>query len=478
MHQTSSKNIALFVDFRDLSSALDRAGVKTFDFSALHKRIVEKGKIVYKRAYADWAQAVEVKKQFHLNGVEMIDTLDLPGASAVRLAVDALSLANQNEKIDTFVIATCSGELIPLISKLREQGKSVVGIGVEGAVEAHVVGNFDEYIYVDALANRGETAGLPNGLNAMQKTLFAMVMDVVSVLKRETHGAVKLEELRNALYRAYPDFDTTKFGYLDLAQALYDVADFGLIDLDVDEKTRQILITDPLRAKKTAEEPAVEEMAAPKAPSSVSIAIPVPKVPAVKREQAAKETGEEKAIEKPAEVVEKDEEKTVEEETAPRQRKTSTRGRRTSTRRSTGSSRKKAEPKEDSKVEETKRAPKSSEKKKDVVEAEETPAKKEAKIELVKIEKARKVSVPAKAEEAAPAKKAAARPVLEKKAVDEKPAEKPVVEAPVEKPAVEPKVVVEPKAVVEMPAVEKPAPEEEKHPRGKPLKSHARRRRR
>ena len=147
--------IAVFVDFENL--ALGVRDMKGADFSVelILKRLLEKGRIVYKRAYCDWSNYRTQVREFHTQGIEMVDIprskMSGKNSADIHMVVDALDLCYSKNHIDVFALLTGDSDFSPLVSKLKENDKRVLGCGIKNSTSKLLMGNCDEFIYYDDL---------------------------------------------------------------------------------------------------------------------------------------------------------------------------------------------------------------------------------------------------------------------------------------------------------------------------------------
>src|SRR3972149_4159934 len=154
--ETGERTLAVFLDFENLAMGFERGKAqKTFDVHKVLERLVEKGKILVKIGYADWSRFTDYKAQLHEAAFELID---IPrrnrtgkNSADIRLCVDAMDLSYAKEHIDTFVIISGDSDFSPLVSKLKENGKYVIGLAMEGSASSLLVDNCDEFIFYDEL---------------------------------------------------------------------------------------------------------------------------------------------------------------------------------------------------------------------------------------------------------------------------------------------------------------------------------------
>src|SRR6188508_720879 len=181
--------LAVFIDFENL--ALGFQGRRDrFDIARVLERIVEKGKIVAKKAYADWSRFGAYTAPLHEAAIELIEIPKRAqtgkNSADIRMCVDAMDLAYSKDHIDTFVIVSGDSDFSPLVSKLKELGKHVIGLGMEGSTSNLLRDNCDEFIYYEDL-NKGVAVDklLRADLPEMKQKGFALLMSALAALRRE-----------------------------------------------------------------------------------------------------------------------------------------------------------------------------------------------------------------------------------------------------------------------------------------------------
>ena len=147
--------IAVFVDFENLAIGVREMKSGDFEIRLVLKRLLEKGRIVYKRAYCDWRNYAEAVREFHAQGIELIDIpqskMSGKNSADIRMVVDALDLCHSKQHIDTFALISGDSDFSPLVSKLKENNKRVIGCGVKSSTSDLLIANCDEFIYYDDL---------------------------------------------------------------------------------------------------------------------------------------------------------------------------------------------------------------------------------------------------------------------------------------------------------------------------------------
>ena len=152
---TEEARIALFMDFENVALGLKGKKSKAFDVGLITERLLDKGRIIAKRAYADWTRYAEFRADLHEAAIELIEVPKRSqtgkNSADIRLVVDALDLCYTKEHLDTFVIVSGDSDFSPLVSKLKENNKKVIGIGLREATSPLLADNCDEFIYYEDL---------------------------------------------------------------------------------------------------------------------------------------------------------------------------------------------------------------------------------------------------------------------------------------------------------------------------------------
>ncbi|MEK7853420.1 MAG: NYN domain-containing protein [candidate division NC10 bacterium] len=238
---------ALFIDFENIALGLRDSKHKSFDIPLVLKRLVEKGKIMVKRAYADWERYLEYKRPFHEAAIELIDIPQKKysgkNSADIRLVVDAMDLAHGKEHLDTFVIVSGDSDFSPLVSKLRENDKYVIGMGVKNSSSELLVDNCDEFIYYEDLLRATKKAVPIQNLPEKRTEVFAMVTDAIRALQRENKEILWGSMIKQTMKRKRPDFDEGYYGYSTFSKLLEDAAKQGILELKKDQRSGTYIIT-------------------------------------------------------------------------------------------------------------------------------------------------------------------------------------------------------------------------------------------
>ena len=239
---SSEPLIAVFVDYENLALGVkDMRGVK-FDIALVLKRLLEKGRIVYKRAYCDWSRYRSSVREFHAQGVELIDIpqskLSGKNSADIRMVVDAIDLCYAKQHIDLFALISGDSDFSPLVSKLKENDKRVMGCGVKNSTSDLLIANCDEFIYYDDLARvarKKKSTRSGKGGAADQKTpAMDMLIEIVRSLQTE-YDPLWGSLVKQTIRRVYPGFNEGSYGYRTFAELLQDAEKRDLILIEYDE---------------------------------------------------------------------------------------------------------------------------------------------------------------------------------------------------------------------------------------------------
>jgi uncharacterized LabA/DUF88 family protein len=258
--------IALFLDYENLAiGARDHLGGMAFDVRPIADALAERGRVVVRRAYADWSYFDEDRRLLTRSHVELIDIPQRMGASRknaadIKMAVDALQLAFERDYISTFVFGTGDSDFTPLVHKLRELNKRVIGVGVERTTSALLPPACDEFLYYDRLEGveirptraRGggtpvaarrpepvpqptdselEAARAADGSARDADALAVLVAQTVAGLQGSAGGTVNASTLKRTLLRKDPTFNEADYGFRTFGELLRLLAERNVVEL-------------------------------------------------------------------------------------------------------------------------------------------------------------------------------------------------------------------------------------------------------
>ena len=241
------EKIALFIDLENIALGARDAKYATFEISKVIARLVEKGKLIVKRAYADWERYREYKRPFHEAGIDLIDIprkhYSGKNSADIKLVVDAMELASAKEHLTMFVIASGDSDFTPLVSKLKENDKYVIGVGVKNSTSTLLSSNCDEFIYYEDLVRQAKARPKAVGqLPAKKKECFELLMDAVDALQREDKEILWSSMVKQSIKRKHPSFNESYYGYRSFSGLLEAAAKARLIEITHDTKSRSYII--------------------------------------------------------------------------------------------------------------------------------------------------------------------------------------------------------------------------------------------
>jgi uncharacterized LabA/DUF88 family protein len=265
--QVEVKNMALFCDFENIALGVKDTKHAKFDIQKVLERLLLKGSIVVKKAYCDWERYKEFKKVMHEAAFELIEIPHVrqsgKNSADIRMVVDALDLCYTKSHVETFVIISGDSDFSPLVSKLRENNKVVIGCGVKNSSSDLLISNCDEFIYYDDLVREEEakkkkskkTTAKPSpgrtpkkgdpktGEDKKQKAVD-LVIETVEALIAERGEADKIwgSMVKQALKRRKPGFTESYYGFRTFGQLVEYGQSLGLLDLERDERSGGYII--------------------------------------------------------------------------------------------------------------------------------------------------------------------------------------------------------------------------------------------
>ncbi len=235
-HTDGERTLAVFFDFENIGIGLNQRRDR-FDIVKVVERLVEKGKIVVKKAYADWSRFAQYTTPLHEAAIELIEIprrgVTGKNSADIRLCVDAMDLAYSKDHIDTFVIVSGDSDFSPLVSKLKELGKHVIGLGLAEATSELLRDNCDEFIYYDDLDRvQVSVPGLPAQVPEAKKKVFGLLLESLQALRRENKETLFSSMVKDTMKRKKPSFNEEYHGYRTFSELLEDAAANGLIDIE------------------------------------------------------------------------------------------------------------------------------------------------------------------------------------------------------------------------------------------------------
>ncbi|MBP7755798.1 MAG: NYN domain-containing protein [Acidobacteria bacterium] len=238
--EVEEHKIAMFCDLENVALGVRDSEVKKFDIELVLERLLEKGKIIVKRAYADWERYSEFKKAFHESAIELIDIPQRyysgKNSADIKMVVDAMDLCYAKEHLDTFVLVSGDSDFSPLVSKLKENNKTVIGIGMKNSSSALLVDNCDEFLYYEDLWRSQQAAPQLDGLPKKKAEAFALLIDSILALMRENKPVLWGSMIKETMKRKKPSFNEGYYGYSTFSDLLEDAERANILKLRRDRR--------------------------------------------------------------------------------------------------------------------------------------------------------------------------------------------------------------------------------------------------
>jgi len=283
---SDTRNMALFCDFENVALGVREARYADFEIKRVLERLLLKGDIVVKKAYCDWERYKEFKKPMHEAAFELIEIphvrMSGKNSADIRMVVDALDLCYNKAHVDTFVIISGDSDFSPLVSKLRENNKVVIGVGVKKSSSDLLISNCDEFIFYDDLArekekkqakkqqSRKKSAATPKPAAGDRDTpdkdaadkdagdkdagdkdagdrkaeALDLVLETIEALFAERGAEEKIwgSMVKQALKRRQPGFNESYYGFRSFGKLLDEAQSRKLLELEPDEKSGGVII--------------------------------------------------------------------------------------------------------------------------------------------------------------------------------------------------------------------------------------------
>lgn len=261
---TETRNLAVFCDFENIALGVRDAKYEKFDIGRVLEKLLLKGSIVVKKAYCDWDRYKEFKSAMHAAAFELIEiphrSQSGKNSADIRMVVDALDLCYTKEHVDTFVVVSGDSDFSPLVSKLRENAKNVIGVGVKNSSSDLLISNCDEFIYYDDLVREDEAKrraakkrreSRPAGAaketapsDDKKQEAFDLVIETLQALVAERGEGEKIwgSMVKQALKRRKPGFNESYYGFKAFSDLLEELQNRRLLALERDDKSGGYLI--------------------------------------------------------------------------------------------------------------------------------------------------------------------------------------------------------------------------------------------
>jgi len=270
IERSGSASLAVFCDFENIAIGVRESRYADFDISRVLERLLLKGSIVVKKAYCDWERYKDFKKTMHETAFELIEIPHVrqsgKNSADIRMVVDALDLCYTKPHVNTFAVMSGDSDFTPLVTKLRENNKTVIGVGVKNSTSDLFTSACDEFIFYDDLvrehekrvqsrrrkpapkakvvAHKGEKVE-PDTEDRKQKA-FDLVLDTIDLLwdERGEDDDIWGSMVKQAIKRRQPGFNESYYGFRGFNELLRTMEKDGLLELEPDERSGGYIIRD------------------------------------------------------------------------------------------------------------------------------------------------------------------------------------------------------------------------------------------
>jgi uncharacterized protein (TIGR00288 family) len=260
-------SLAVFIDFENLALGYERDGQNgggtvagrrrrkpaanagMLDVNAILERLIEKGKVIAKKAYADWGRFEKYREVMHDSGVQMMEIPERgktgKNHADIQLCVDAMDMCYSKDHVDTFVIVSGDSDFTPLVIKLKENGKNVIGLGMKDSTSDLLAKSCDEFIYYEDLG-RGAAEAPKVSATAVPKAkrpAVQLLIETIQGLQRENKDVMYSSLVKDTMKRKNPAFAESSYGYRTFSALLEDAEKLGLIGLKTDPRSGTYVVT-------------------------------------------------------------------------------------------------------------------------------------------------------------------------------------------------------------------------------------------
>jgi hypothetical protein len=241
-------NLAVLIDFENIAAGTEKEGLGRFDVDSLMKRIKDKGRILVARSYADWGRFARFKQTLLSANVTMMELtshgMQDKNRADIAMVVDCLELAFTKDYIDTFVVVSGDSDFTPLVLKMRELNKRVIGIGTRSSTSRLLIQACDEFLFYDTIVRESRTAARPAAAGPKpaqtaanrDEEIFELLVDALEGLQRENPVSALASVVKTAMLRKSPDFNEVDLGFGSFARFLEIAQERGYVRLSRDPK--------------------------------------------------------------------------------------------------------------------------------------------------------------------------------------------------------------------------------------------------
>lgn len=253
MSEAAQSSLAVLIDYENLALGTGRRkrnghqepGPRP-DVKRILERLVDKGRITAKRAYCDWQRFDDAITPLHELGIELIEIPDRAytgkNSADIRLAVDAMEMCLTKEHIDTFAILSGDSDFSPLVAKLKEFGKTVIGVGMKESTSSLLAEVCDEFLFYEDIVSKGGTPDFTATVPKERHACYELLFETIDALQGESDSAILASRLKDTMKRKRPQFSERSYGYRSFSNLLREASKLGFIELHQDPRSGTIMV--------------------------------------------------------------------------------------------------------------------------------------------------------------------------------------------------------------------------------------------
>jgi uncharacterized LabA/DUF88 family protein len=250
---TTQSAIAVLIDYENLALGTGRRKKSGHqepgpapNVKRILERLVDKGRIVSKRAYCDWQRFPAAVTPLHELGIELIEIPDRAytgkNSADIRLACDAVEICLTRDHIDTFAILSGNSDFSPLVAKLKEFGKYVLGVGMKEATSQLLAENCDEFMFYEDIMASGGIPSFEARVPREKHDCYQLLFETIDALTGDAEGAIQASRIKDTMRRKRPQFSERAYGYRSFSRLLEEAAGYGFIATHPDPKSGTIAV--------------------------------------------------------------------------------------------------------------------------------------------------------------------------------------------------------------------------------------------
>lgn len=253
MSDERGSSIAVLIDYENLALGTGKRNRHGHqqpgprpDVKKIFERLVDKGRITAKRAYCDWQRFEDAITPLHELGIELIEIPDRAytgkNSADIRLAVDAIEMCLTKDHIDTFAILSGDSDFSPVVSKLKEFGKTVIGVGTKEATSSLLAEVCDEFLFYEDILLEARLPNFKAQVPEERHECYQLLFETLDTLLSESETSVFASRLKDTMKRKRPQFSERSYGYRSFSMLLRDAAKLGYIEIHRDERSGQTVV--------------------------------------------------------------------------------------------------------------------------------------------------------------------------------------------------------------------------------------------